>query len=193
MSTSGKVSRAEAILQAIESLTERAGVSLSDLDAIAVSIGPGSFTGIRIGIATAIGLKKALSIDCIGVSALEAMAYSVNNQVRIIAVLPTGRNLFAAQHFDLGVDEGHAVGSAEILDAEELARRFADPGESHFVVHPDVIANDNLAAAGGSMDHLTVCQNDIATLIGKRALAGGGQCELVPLYLRPRERASSSC
>src|SRR5262249_61451594 len=52
------------------------GVAIDELEAVAVSIGPGSFTGLRIGLALAQGLAFAGGIGCVGVPTLEALAWS---------------------------------------------------------------------------------------------------------------------
>ena len=62
------------LLASIEFLLKGAGWSLEDLGLIAAGIGPGSFTGIRIGVATALGLAQTLSIPFAGVSGLDALA-----------------------------------------------------------------------------------------------------------------------
>jgi len=63
------------LLGSIEFLLCRVGWSLGDLNLIAVGIGPGSFTGIRIGIATALGFAQSLSIPFAGISGLDALAH----------------------------------------------------------------------------------------------------------------------
>ncbi len=64
------------LLPMAEAAMERAGVALRDIDAVAVSRGPGSFTGIRIGVSTAKGLCWGADKPAIGVSTLEAMAWN---------------------------------------------------------------------------------------------------------------------
>lgn len=66
-----------ALLPAIDSVLNQAGVGLDDLDAIGVSTGPGSFTSLRIGLATVKGLGFERELIGVGVSTLEAMAVSV--------------------------------------------------------------------------------------------------------------------
>ncbi|MFQ7690140.1 MAG: tRNA (adenosine(37)-N6)-threonylcarbamoyltransferase complex dimerization subunit type 1 TsaB [Butyricicoccus sp.] len=63
------------LLPMVENLLANCGVSLADVDAIAVAHGPGSFTGVRIGVATVKGLALGADKPCLGVSTLEAMAW----------------------------------------------------------------------------------------------------------------------
>jgi tRNA threonylcarbamoyladenosine biosynthesis protein TsaB len=64
----------EVLLPLIDSVLRRAGIHISDIAGVAVSIGPGSFTGIRIGLSTAKGLVYGTSVPAIGVSTLQANA-----------------------------------------------------------------------------------------------------------------------
>jgi tRNA threonylcarbamoyladenosine biosynthesis protein TsaB len=76
-STPSEERHAETLLPRIEQCLERAGMGLSDLDSIAVGIGPGSFTGVRVGVATAKGLALATGKPLRGVVSLAALAVSV--------------------------------------------------------------------------------------------------------------------
>ena len=67
------VSRAEDLLPNLATLLQEAGVARTDIGTIAVSIGPGSFTGLRIGISTVLGLKAALNTKCVGVKLFDAI------------------------------------------------------------------------------------------------------------------------
>ncbi|UII28575.1 tRNA (adenosine(37)-N6)-threonylcarbamoyltransferase complex dimerization subunit type 1 TsaB [Fulvivirga maritima] len=62
----------------IDALVKQCGYKLSDLDAVAVSGGPGSYTGLRIGVSTAKGISFSLDIPLISINTLEAMAYGMN-------------------------------------------------------------------------------------------------------------------
>jgi len=63
------------LMPMIDTCLTLAKMSISDLDAIAVNVGPGSFTGIRIGVCTAKGLALSLNIPCIAVNTLDALSY----------------------------------------------------------------------------------------------------------------------
>jgi len=69
-----RVSRAQTLLEDVDALLRQGGAHPGDLDALAIGIGPGSFTGVRIGLAVARGLALALDLPGAGVSTLAALA-----------------------------------------------------------------------------------------------------------------------
>lgn len=71
------LTHSETLLPMVDSVLERAKLSIRDIDAFAVTNGPGSFTGIRIGIAAVKGLVAPHNTPCCGVSTLKAMAYNL--------------------------------------------------------------------------------------------------------------------
>jgi tRNA threonylcarbamoyladenosine biosynthesis protein TsaB len=77
-------SRAVAVLADADELLREAGLRPDDLDLLAVGVGPGSFTGVRIGLAAARGLGLALELPVAGVSTLEALAASGAGAVPVI-------------------------------------------------------------------------------------------------------------
>lgn len=105
------VSKAEELLVNIDDLLRSSNVAKHDISVVAVSAGPGSFTGIRIGIATGLGLKAGLGIEVTSESALKAMAFSQSNSELITAAIPMGRNAVCLQTFQktTAVDEPHTM------------------------------------------------------------------------------------
>ena len=69
-----KTTHSQTLMPIIESLLETTGTSIKDIDVFAVNSGPGSFTGVRIGVASVKGLTMPLNKPCASVSTLEAMA-----------------------------------------------------------------------------------------------------------------------
>lgn len=69
-----RFSHLQNLMPQIESVVRESGVALKDIDVIAVSCGPGSFTGIRIGVSSARALSQVLGTPCVTVSSLEALA-----------------------------------------------------------------------------------------------------------------------
>jgi tRNA threonylcarbamoyladenosine biosynthesis protein TsaB len=82
MNINFKNSHAEKIFELIDSVVKSSGVSLKDLGAIAVSSGPGSFTGLRIGMSAAKGIAVGASLPIISVPTFEALAFQLSNQLK---------------------------------------------------------------------------------------------------------------
>lgn len=74
-----KKTHSQKIMPQIESLFSLSELSVNDIDAFAAAVGPGSFTGVRIGVATVKGMAQALDKPCIPVSTLEALAYPLSS------------------------------------------------------------------------------------------------------------------
>ncbi len=70
------LTHSQTLIPMVEQLLNNTKTEISDIDAIAVNAGPGSFTGVRIGVAAVKGLAFANNIPCVSVSTLESMAYN---------------------------------------------------------------------------------------------------------------------
>lgn len=81
----------ETLLPMLESMLKLAGIELSDIDLFAVTNGPGSFTGIRIGISLIKGLAFGSGKPCIGVPTLEALAYNLSGEDGLICPVMDAR------------------------------------------------------------------------------------------------------
>lgn len=90
--------QAEQLIPSIGSLLTTNGYGYSYINTIAVSIGPGSFTGIRIGLAAAQGLSLAIGCPIIGIETLEAIAITGKSADYVVA-LSAGRDQFYSQSF----------------------------------------------------------------------------------------------
>ena len=73
------LTHSETLMPLIKKLLDISKINLKDIDLLAVDIGPGSFTGLRIGIATVKAFADSLSIPCVGISSLEILAYNVKD------------------------------------------------------------------------------------------------------------------
>ncbi len=95
------LTHSETLLPAISDVLKRAEVSIEDLDVIAVAAGPGSFTGLRIGISTVKGLAIRHSIPCAAVSTLEGLAMNAADYggKTVCALMDARRNEFYQAHF----------------------------------------------------------------------------------------------
>ena len=111
---------AETLVPMLRAVAAEGGTTLAAVDALAVTVGPGSFTGIRIGLATARGLALAGKRPLIGLSTLEVLAAGVPATERdgpVLAALDAGRGRLYAQLFDPSLDP---LTEPEALTAEAL-------------------------------------------------------------------------
>lgn len=103
------------LMELVQACLAEGGVGLKEVDAIAVSSGPGSYTGLRIGVSSAKGLALALQRPIIGVGAMRVLAQAVKSEVvptvRIIPMLDARRMEVYAQVFDENLKEMGAVTS----------------------------------------------------------------------------------
>ncbi len=109
----------EALIPYIQSMMQQAGLPMNAVEGVAVAVGPGSFTGVRVGLSTARGIGLALDIPVYGVTNLEAAAAGLNEPVTV--TLDTKRGDYYTQQFD---KNGKAIGEPSIQSADDLKQQL---------------------------------------------------------------------
>ena len=85
------LTHSQTLVPMIEQVSEKTGIALDNIDAIAVNAGPGSFTGVRIGVAAVKGIAFSRNIPCVSVSTLESMAYNMLDSECIVCAVMDAR------------------------------------------------------------------------------------------------------
>ncbi len=175
---------AETLMPMIERVMGAANLNYGQLDRIAVTVGPGSFTGLRVGIATARGLAMATQKPAIGITTTEVFAsmvsphdHSTKNKYQILSVVDSRRDDAFAQVFD-----SNEQPLSEILNLtyESFHLRFPGPlmvvgdGAARAIKH---LGNDAILSAASTACDVEV----IAKIASTRAIDPRGP---LPLYIR---------
>ncbi|MEN8181409.1 MAG: tRNA (adenosine(37)-N6)-threonylcarbamoyltransferase complex dimerization subunit type 1 TsaB [Myxococcota bacterium] len=180
------------VLPSIDALLESSGASLGDIGGYAVSIGPGSFTGLRVAVATVKGLAFGDERPVVApVSTLAALAASAEDRDRpVLAVLDARREEVYA-----GVFEGDVLSTPRVPEGVYTAEALAS-----LLPHPLVLVGsageetvlDTLAARLGDVERIppSPLRAERVGRLGARLLAAGGglpPSALVPRYVRRAE------
>ncbi len=116
------------LTSATESLMSRCGVKPADLTLLVCALGPGTFTGLRIGLAFAKGLALSLHLPIIGVPTFEYMAAAQPISDKPMAViLPAGRKRLAVGWFEAVDQKWSPTSAPEVLTPDELSEKIAGP------------------------------------------------------------------
>jgi tRNA threonylcarbamoyl adenosine modification protein YeaZ len=173
---------AERLFGMIEAAMAEAGLAFVDLDRIAVTVGPGSFTGLRVGIAAARGLALVVKCPLVGLGTLAVhaeAARAVAGPVPVLALLDVRRDEFYGQRF---AADGASAGAAEVGAAARFTA-LVEPG--------DVLAGsgaDGIAAvlpAGFAPIIHRSSAPDIRALLRLAVSTPAAEAPPRPLYLRP--------
>lgn len=181
------LTHSETLLPIIENVMQ--GVSYSNLGAIAVNAGPGSFTGVRIGIATVKGLAFPNNTPCISVSTLESIAYNfIDKNCVVCAVMDARRMQFYNALFRVENGNVQRLCDDRAISIEDLKKELK--------------SYDNVIAAGdgarlffenAKLDNITfaddekVYQNAVGVSLAALNKEKISPNSLLPIYLRPSQ------
>ena len=162
----------ERLAPLVQEAMVEAGLGFDKLERIGVTVGPGSFTGLRVGLAFAKGLASALSIPAVGIGALEALAEPERGNV--VAVLDAKRGQVYLQAFSDGV----AVSAPDALPIETAAARVAE-------FAPDTLIGTGAVLLAGVRPGVRVVEADVTDPVAVARLAAArSPVPPRPLYLR---------
>ena len=181
------------LMPMVDAMLNNSGIPLSDIGLVAVAAGPGSFTGLRIGVSAAKGLAWTLDLPCCAVSTLEAMAWNLRQEdAVIVCAMDARRNqvynaLFAARDGRLErLIPDRAVGLAELaagLKNDEKAKIIVGDGARLCYTY----LRDSGIPCRMAPAHL-VMQNALGVALCAQEMAARGETasarDLVPNYLR---------
>jgi tRNA threonylcarbamoyladenosine biosynthesis protein TsaB len=173
---------AERLFGMLQGAMDEAGLAFADLERIAVTVGPGSFTGLRVGIATARGLALAVECPVIGVGTLSvhaARARDLAGARQVLALLDARRDELYGQAFAAG---GSPMSEPEVASAAAFAARLS-PGMVLAGSGADLVLAAHAGPGRYDVAHRESAP-DMATLLRLALAAPPPEDAPRPLYLR---------
>jgi len=183
--------QAEALAPMISDVLAEAKVTASDLDLLAVTVGPGAFTGLRIGLATARAMALAAHVPCLGLTTTEVIAHAVDastwQQGTLLVALDSRRADIYVQTFQAGPKP---ISDARAMDPAILGGWLQDvPGPIYVVGDARELATAVLIEAGLETNVIEAPEVPdaavVADLASRRWTPGDILQAPTPLYLRP--------
>ena len=195
-----KKTHSQTLLPMIAQICEMTETEMNSLDLIAVSNGPGSFTGLRIGCATGKGLGLALDVPVVSVPTLEAMVYNLYGYNKIICPIMDAKR----SHVYTGiytwqdkVDKNiHILLNQCILPIEELVNKLNEINEEVVFIGDGIAVNKTLIEGNMKVKysfdpaHMSSQRAASVAVLGKRLYEEGKSInarDLLPEYLRPTQ------
>ena len=198
------------LLPAIQQVLANAGCTLEEVDLFAAASGPGSFTGLRIGLATAKSFAATLNRQCTGVPTLQAIAHAAGQSEHTVALLPAGRGELFTQLFTVAangearpIDQAAHLKPAHVWQKYSAFRNLKWAGEgasiqAHALKEYAGVNNlsfgegEELPTAGESWILVPPCENLAASVAAiafsefQRGSAGSAE-SLKAIYVRPSD------
>jgi tRNA threonylcarbamoyladenosine biosynthesis protein TsaB len=182
----------EVLTSAIAQLLLEAGLNVRDVDRVIVDRGPGLFTGLRVGLATAIAFAQGIGAQIVGVTSLETLArgaFDEGVRGRLAACVDARRGEIFTQTFELA-DQVEAIGSPRVATARNVVIEWATNGAAVTFSGDGVerYVSDFDAVPNGALLHQPVPSMHAALSIGAQR---SNDAVVVPLYLREADAVAN--
>ena len=175
------LTHSETIMSLCEEALLQQGLSPSDVDAFCVDIGPGSFTGVRIGVCAANAMAAAFNKPVIGVSSLESLIFDKENACALIDSR-NGNGYAMAKSGTTDIPESAVVVKELLKSLPDGITFFGDGGK----IHLQAIL-ENLPSATISEGNNVVNAASVGLAAWNKFAAGKTDVQVMPLYLRPSQ------
>ncbi|MBM4159803.1 MAG: tRNA (adenosine(37)-N6)-threonylcarbamoyltransferase complex dimerization subunit type 1 TsaB [Ignavibacteria bacterium] len=180
----------EKLLTLVQEVVSEAGISLTDVGAVAVSEGPGSFTGLRIGLSTAKGLCFTLRTPLVLVPTFEAIAEAARERYPdisgVVVAIDAKRDEFYVSKYAVTPTGVRLVEPLGILKADQVVR--VAEGDSRTLVVTDSTERVSRGGGGSLVEHVhQFCRGSVVARVGRAKALKGESANLVssePLYLK---------
>ena len=168
-----QISHSNTLLGDVDKLLTQTQITLPEIDLFAVATGPGSFTGLRIGIATIKALAATLEKPIAAIPTLEAVALSGDESAESVALLPAGRGELFAQLFSvMGPDVVEALDEAAHIPPARLFERYGDLETVTWCGEGAIVNRELIESKANGRDWKIASQtNELATHVARLALS----------------------
>ena len=172
------------VMPAVMRLMEASGIKAVDLDAVAVALGPGGFSAVRVGIATGQGLVAPTNVPLIGVPTHLIQCYPHRDEVgkRIVSLIPVGRHQVSFSVYGAPLTSSDNEIESGICEIEEIDARF---GEAN-----TILCGEGATAVDGNEPQMAAdtvrAPENLLSIAVERLERGHNVAEVVePVYSRP--------
>ena len=192
----GKLTHSETLLPHIEQVLKMAAVAKEELTGIAVSNGPGSFTGLRIGLAAAKAMSYVLGIPLVGVSTLQALAYQLPAPgIRVMCLLDAQKGNAYVESYRWENNSLQVVDSVQVAKITDIVAACANMSEQVILLGDAVqkkVAGKLELPANVSVapPHIVMPRAACVAMLGQAKLMAGetdNVMDLEPVYIRRSE------
>lgn len=177
----------EKIMPVIEQALSETNLNLKDINLFVCDKGPGSFTGIRIGVGTVLAFQDTLNIPCVGISSLEALAYNIKQDGIICSLIDAKNNNVYFGLFELKNNEYTQLDNLDFKTIDETIEILKSYTSPITFVGDGAITHKNLLETNFE-NCLFVEKNNLSSyslgIAGLSKYKKGIETSLMPLYLR---------